>query len=304
MIAISDSGAQQLFGPWETVIESWSDFQSQANELTMRYPERALVWRGARRAEWGVMSSLYRALFDILGVPPTEDQMNEAELRILDRARHDWRFDGMPALETMAHLQHFGGPTRLLDVSVNPLIALWFAVESRATDNQTDARLLAFVASSPVHLNRNWHGYHLHWHELDSHSARVTAKWGTGLGRRLWMPPAFNSRISSQNAGFLIDGVPIDAPDSGIGRLAPEIEASWTAEEMCHVSSIPLKITQIRRGELPASHAPVFTFRIAADAKKGIRGQLEQRYGYRASSIYSDMSGLAENLRLDPQSLL
>ena len=109
--------------------------------------------------------------------------------------------------ETMAHLQHFGGPTRLLDVTVNPLIALWFAVESRKDDDGTDARLLAFVASSPVHLNRNWHGYHLHWHELDSRSKRVRAKWGTGLGRRLWMPPAFNSRISSQNAGFLIDGV-------------------------------------------------------------------------------------------------
>lgn len=70
MTSISDSGAQQLFGPWETIIESWSDFQVQANELTTRYPEREFVWRGARRAEWGVMSSLYRALFEILGRPP------------------------------------------------------------------------------------------------------------------------------------------------------------------------------------------------------------------------------------------
>ncbi|MEC5168296.1 hypothetical protein RCH11_000754 [Glaciihabitans sp. GrIS 2.15] len=31
MTSLSDSGAQQLFGLWEANIESWFDFQAQAN---------------------------------------------------------------------------------------------------------------------------------------------------------------------------------------------------------------------------------------------------------------------------------
>ena len=48
---------------------------------------------------------------------PTEEQLIAAEQEILKAARTDWRFDGMPALETFARLQHEGGLTRLLDVS-------------------------------------------------------------------------------------------------------------------------------------------------------------------------------------------
>jgi hypothetical protein len=296
--------ASEFFGPWESVLESWSDFQHAANELTERYSTRQMVWRGTRQANWGVMSSLYRALQDQLERPPSENEMNAAEVRILELARNDWRFDGMPALETMAHLQHLGAPTRLLDVTANPLVALWFAVEQHAIDDGHDARLLAFVADTrEIRLNDRWYSRDLRWHSLSTTKQRIEAKWGTGLGRRLWRPPAFNTRIAAQNAAFLIDGVPIDAPENGLGRQAPEVERAWNAEEMSLVSSMPLKLTQIRRGELPASAAPVFTYRIAAHAKVEIRDQLERRYGFRASSIYSDLGGLAEYLRLRPSLL-
>ena len=60
----------------------------------------------------------------------------------------------------------------------------------------------------------------------------------------------------------------------------------------------------IRDGERRASASPVFTFRILADAKKEIRDQLERRYGYRPSSIYSDLSGLASYIAAWPELLV
>ena len=300
-----DQSAVRLFQPWEEDIESWALFQAMANELTDRYREREMVWRGARRADWGVMSSLYRTLYGHLGRPPTEDELNTAEEKMLALARRDWRFDGMPALETMAHLQHFGAPTRLLDVSENPLIALWFAVDGSEVDDRFDSRLFAFVTHErAISLNERWYGRDPHWHKLHDDLARRAAKWGTGLGRRVWRPPAFNSRISSQNAAFLIDGVPLDAERHGHGRKSPETDETWAADEMSQANSIPLKVTKIRVGTLADSSAPVFTFRIRAEAKKEIRDQLERRYGYRASSIYSDMNGLASYLAARPDLLV
>jgi hypothetical protein len=72
---------------------------------------------------------------------------------------------------------------------------------------------------------------------------------------------------------------------------------------MREFASIPLKLTTIREGELPATAAPVFTYRLAWKAKDQIRRQLESRYGYRASSIYSDMFGLADYLRARPDDI-
>ena len=48
------------------------------------------------------------------------------------------------------------------------------------------------------------------------------------------------------------------------------------------------QLTGIRRGELPAPAATLFTCRIATDAKAEIRDQLERKYGFRTSTMYSD----------------
>ncbi len=75
--------------------------------------------------------------------------MVTAETEVLRIARNDWRFDNLSALETFARVQHFGGPTRLIDVTKNPYIGAWFAVEFDANTEDDDARLFA-LATMPV----------------------------------------------------------------------------------------------------------------------------------------------------------
>lgn len=60
------------------------------------------------------------------------------------RARQFATIDGLSDWDLLALAQHHGLPTRLLDWSINPLIAAYFAVTSSPHD--TDARVYAAVA--------------------------------------------------------------------------------------------------------------------------------------------------------------
>lgn len=42
-------------------------------------------------------------------------------------------FSGLADFDILAKMQHYGLPTRLLDFSINPLVALYFACESKTT---------------------------------------------------------------------------------------------------------------------------------------------------------------------------
>lgn len=93
------------------------------------------IWRGVGDADWGLHSRLVRAYQDkFSGQIPTETQLRKFEQEVLDEARDwglDWHGTGgrLTTLELLAGLQHYGVPTRLLDFTYNPLIALWFAAE-------------------------------------------------------------------------------------------------------------------------------------------------------------------------------
>lgn len=301
-----------FFDPWtQATLGSWTHARDEIDRLCGSYPGHRIVWRGVRDASWGVESSLYRALAGVTGATPSEADMVRAEAKLLERARSDWRFDGTSALELFAQLQHVGGPTRLLDVTENPLVALWFACQHLPLSEQTsstltDGRLFAFIVPpGDIELQRGWADRVPVWHRSRNDSDRRRFDWGTGLGRKYWRPPALHGRIAAQNAGFLLDGVPIAADTHGLGRVAPDLgSAEWTADEMGQFGSIPLKLTRIKDGNLPQNAAPVFNFRIAAGAKDQIDGILSSRYALRASSIYADINGLADYFARRPEELL
>lgn len=279
-----------------------------------------LVWRGQADAAWGIHSGLYRRLMEINGVKnplekprgeqpyPTEDQMIAAEQMILKQARTNWRFDGMSALETFARIQHEGGLTRLLDVTNNPYIAVWFAVESNDHE-QKDGRIVAFATSpvsssddpiedSPVTLNEFWGNHMPPWHLWGDDRTRQKMDWGTGANRRIWVPPVYHDRIAAQNAAFLLDGVPITTYK--VRRHLRNADGKpWNRSDILAASSVISKFLKPNKSPRAnaANLAPTFTFRIANEAKKEIRNMLTSSFGYTRASIYPDMSEFAQYTR-------
>lgn len=301
--------ATPLYAPYEAVIDDWTELQDAVNRIGDTYPDEQFVWRGQADAKWGLTSSLYRTVAEQLGRLPGEDDLVEAEKRLLALARNRWRLDGIPALQLFARMQHVGAPTRLLDATFNPLIAAWFAVDATVGSRDADARLFAFtVREEKVQLNSKWNGNTPLWHWRSS----GLTEWGTGLGRRVWQPPALHARIPAQDAVFLLDGVPVDGPPHALTRLHPDESSTWTADDLRTVASIPIRLGRInpdRGGRMnpasdPRSKGLVFTYRITANAKRTIRHQLENRFGFKFATIYADIEGLAEYLRRRPQELV
>lgn len=121
------------------------------------------VWffRGQKDSRFAFTSTLYRRLLNATGndsqgqntqKPPLlkqdspfitkswidEDTMVQAEIHLLNAAREIGIGRGLTALETLTLLQHHGSPTRLIDVTSDWKIALYFACES---DNDVDGRI-------------------------------------------------------------------------------------------------------------------------------------------------------------------
>jgi hypothetical protein len=104
---------------------------------------RTYAWRGQNDASWDFSASLSRKLRNE-GGEVTEERVRERELDILKEADR-WslgRTLGPSATEMhiLAILQHHGVPTRLFDVTANPMTALWFATEEHKPDGDSEPR--------------------------------------------------------------------------------------------------------------------------------------------------------------------
>ena len=120
----------------EKVIHSVSEFVANVESFQQTIPSMQNIgcftmFRGQANKDWPLMPSLYRQ--DLL-------QGEQLLIKYLQHSCPDEfsnsRFD------TLVKLQHFGLPTRLLDTTTNPLVALYFACKS---DRQMDSDGVVYV---------------------------------------------------------------------------------------------------------------------------------------------------------------
>ena len=96
------------------------------------------LWRGQADAAHGLEPGMHTRVRNTPGVPLNEYSVRVATNQLLELARangldrvEDLR---LPDMALLAHLQHNGAATPLLDVTVDPLVAMWMVAYSSGED--------------------------------------------------------------------------------------------------------------------------------------------------------------------------
>lgn len=300
-----------FWNPFETVISSYEELESAINEILKKAKEkpnqRQYVWRGQVNADWAMHSSLYRRLSITNGNIPDEESLLEKEGQILANL-HQWGLHNtanrgrLSILNQLAMLQHYGAPTRLIDVSFNAWVAVFFAVEQKwengkPVNEDKDSRIFAIDATdrivNEINEKRLWEDYLTRpW--TDTH--QITNKeWETSFFA--WKPSNLDSRIFAQNGGFIFGGVPSTLKPNGKPLQFPKSpenrDGSWKIEEVRSACSVALRPHKFGAKKAKPNNA-CYTFRIKSNLKPEIRERLELMFGYKHSTIYPDYNGFSE----------
>ena len=112
----------------EYIAKDIAEFTRAIVEITRTQGNSRQWWRGHAGADWPLVTSLYRKEFE-----NKEININ-ARFRMMAKARHLNCPSTQDAFAWLFLMQHYRLPTRLLDWSESPLVALYFAVESECED--------------------------------------------------------------------------------------------------------------------------------------------------------------------------
>lgn len=220
------------------------------------------LYRGQSNAEWGLTPALYRREVNIFS-----DQLSKAELYLraeeaMLRAFFDQaalllpNFQRTPFVDRFV-AQHYGVPTQLLDWTLDPLIALFFAVSGR--DAEKDCALF-FIQP----LSRVW-----------SDRTDVKLPWEGKIAAL--KPPVLDDRIRTQKSYFTVQ--------------------SFQGEEtFLPLDQRELKVSKKNEGTRGSDEVSAFgKVVIPADRKQQVLFQLLQ-LGIDSSLVYPGLQGIGQRI--------
>ena len=189
----------------ETVIASIAEFHEQLGQLEPK--DAAFLYRGQADADWTVDCSAARRLAADPANPIETQLIRHLLVGYLDILISTTRMRGflppsfsesISDLELLAHLQHQGAATGLIDFTRHPLVALWFACHESLN---TDGAIYVLDRSQTVEISKR---EDLRDKTIQSIYAEDTL-WS-------WEPSALGNRIVAQSSVFVL-GVPEIAQD-------------------------------------------------------------------------------------------
>ena len=209
---VMPSRAISLKHPCETL----TDFLFEVNKVRSRWrsgkekskgDSRPLWFRGQRSAEWDLRPRLYRDEYRGAAESEIRLEFEGSGLQLVttnpNRSKWEWYF----------LMEHYRAPTRLLNWSGNPLVALYFAVSDESSNRRKgDASVWMF---DPW----RWNSLHFDslsgpglpgWEETEAYlpdleqacdGEKVARRWPIAIE-----PPSIDRRLANQTARFLLFG--------------------------------------------------------------------------------------------------
>lgn len=115
--------------------QTWKEIRDFIDELDTKW-----IFRGQQDCNWSLTTGMDRLLLGIFDYDKNTFKQ-QVENRMIDRLnRHLHNIPQYSSLLTsniqkIAFLQHYGAPTRLLDFTISPYVALFFAIENATDDS-------------------------------------------------------------------------------------------------------------------------------------------------------------------------
>lgn len=254
-------------------------------------PKSRFVWRGMSSTDHLITSTLYRALQN-QGIEPNERNHRANEAKMIADAR-SWglghtQYGQSSDLQLLAELQHHGFPTRLIDVTHNPLTALWFACEQNpdlpgrlvvmSVRNVEEVETSSTRGGGPTWGSMEdptgWH----YKNQLDN-SMKDEVPF-------LVKPTILDARMTAQEGLFITAAV----PNIYDGTPFPSLPTPKNGEVLLSIKTllVELGFEEISNG-WPAFG--VLGLELTPDMKKQLLPALSQTFNRSARTMYPDMSG-------------
>lgn len=253
------------------------------------YEVERWAFRGLLNAEWPSASSLWRAQGNQY---LNETQLRSAERRVVSPARHWLATEGLPGgLSTaniLAHLQHHGAPTRLLDFTSDPFTALYFACEEGG-GAPVDGQVLAVDVAKLRTFQTDEHSAQYEKNQNYNSGAALDDDWRTMLERSevlrepfIVQPAVRDARMRAQSGFFLASAVPPDPPEKEfplVGMYPPRSDKDGGVSP-----------------EPPSHHFDDWQYRVVrfivpAELKQQVRTILGSTFGKSPRDLFPDISG-------------
>ncbi len=257
-----------------TEISSVAELIEKVNSLPNNY-----IFRGQANSCWSLQSSLKRVVGDEWSSSAAEKFEDFSINRFQSKFHLYDNENCLPnsKLAWLAAMQHYGVPTRLVDFTESPYIALYFALED--FNHAANSSLSLYVLDHRAILNKSIDYIKSRDRDFKDSRQEIQQKQDEVFENIVdrfsydiaWItePKILNARIDRQAGSFLLSG--------NRGRKIEEVLSSELYSDV-----------DIQKMEIPSELA------------KGVYALL-RKMNVTSKSLYGDLGGLAKSIRMEMQ---
>jgi hypothetical protein len=239
------------------------------------------LWRGQSRAEYTLEPGMHSRVRRTSALQMKEEYAVLASRHLIEAARRNRldRVEGLelPDLALLAHLQHHGAATPLLDVTVDPLVGLWMVAHASGHDPQSDDDSDGALFGIRRPRESRWLA------PLDSRSYWSSDFETSDIASILmddvywYRAPDISERLRIQRGSFLLGPLVSDEQVTVPLNWRSDPASGWLQTRLDGLG---------RQGRPNSAKTDVVVFRIPSGLKGLIRAWLEERAGLSQQVIY------------------